>query len=902
MDRLVASEFSSNNNKQLTSGWIHRIVRVYLENEELAVDPDMIMEKLKSYAPVIIVDNKTRALLKTIEYRTVMVNGHEQSMNLSLESVLMKPVASPEPKVANDNTLSCTSQESKHGAVTPQPFDKKRNAAMTWDDEQQTPISVLDMNKPIGSMNALDWRRAQDALAHETCCQSAFTWINRLIREDSQRVTTEWLNRLVEQWMKQGTMPPSELLVKLSDYAPLTDKSTYDIIVSGIQQKTTSIWNPQVGSMSNDDWERALAELTTLTNLELPVTPTRLSSAWNILDRLMEEEKYGKEHSNNYKSQLHPGWLNRIVEAWCKCPSAEEASEILVRINRYAPELTPDLYIYQMIIDTVSKEKELQTTRQQLRSQAKISRERETTKGPRDDKRKRVTSAPAVRRERSHSDHVLTRSAPTVSQERSHSVHNNGSDHAPTTRLYNRRLQNWFMNSTTNCDPDKAEGLLNEMWELYNAGNLSVKPDTSSYNIVLTVIARSERRDSGERAETLLRRMQELHDAGDETVKPDLTSFTTCIAACASTGDNAAAERAESLFRLLHEMYEAGDASLKPDSFAYKSLLKTLSRAANYRFGDISESILLKMHELHENGDVDVKPDTTSYNLVMKAISKSYGVNKAKRAERVESMLNTMEQQYASGNVSLKPNLQSYQSVIMAWSKCPRVPHSGDRTEYLLKRSETILRVKPGRKIYNAVILAHARSGAAEKAEKVLERLEREGSHTSPDAMSYDMVIAAYARKGAPLRAEAMLNRMQKLYDAGNSSVKPNPFTYSKIALAWLNSKSDNAINNAIKYLEILKTFRGAVAKQEFESTYKNIMNVLYINNEESPELDKLRERIEWVRTDEACSVSLSREGGEKVLNEKPKARPEERDTPQGEAVHTSTTSTNDTTLTTSFS
>ncbi len=54
-------------------------------------------------------------------------------------------------------------------------------------------------------------------------------------------------------------------------------------------------------------------------------------------------------------------------------------------------------------------------------------------------------------------------------------------------------------------------------------------------------------------------------------------------------------------------------------------------------------------------------------------------------------------------------------------------------------------------------------------------------------------------------------------------------------------------------------------------------MNVLYINNEESPELDKLRERIELVRTYEACSVSLSREGGEKVLNEKPNARLEQR-------------------------
>ena len=175
LDRLVASEFSSNNNKQLTSGWIHRIIRVYLENEELAVDPDMIMEKLESYAPVLIVDNKTRALLKSIEYRTVMVNGHEQSMNLSLEPVLMKPAASLEPKkVANDNALSCTSQESKHGAVTPQSFDKKRNAAMTWDDEQHTPISMLDMNKPIGSMNALDWMSAQNALAHETCCRHCF--------------------------------------------------------------------------------------------------------------------------------------------------------------------------------------------------------------------------------------------------------------------------------------------------------------------------------------------------------------------------------------------------------------------------------------------------------------------------------------------------------------------------------------------------------------------------------------------------------------------------------------------------------------------------------------------------------------------------------------------------------
>ena len=93
-DRLVASEATSvvsNGKRRLTSGWIHRLVGVYVENDVLAVDPDMVMSKLHSYQPVLIVDDKTRALLESIEYRTVVVNGQEESMNLSLESVLVEP-------------------------------------------------------------------------------------------------------------------------------------------------------------------------------------------------------------------------------------------------------------------------------------------------------------------------------------------------------------------------------------------------------------------------------------------------------------------------------------------------------------------------------------------------------------------------------------------------------------------------------------------------------------------------------------------------------------------------------------------------------------------------------------------------------------------------------------------
>jgi len=141
------------------------------------------------------------------------------------------------------------------------------------------------------------------------------------------------------------------------------------------------------------------------------------------------------------------------------------------------------------------------------------------------------------------------------------------------------------------------------------------------------------------------------------------------------------------------------------------------------------------------------------------------------------------EKEFTSGKVSLKPNLQSYSIVINTWCRCQNATESVDRAEILLNCLETVSKVKPSHKIYNAVINAHARSGAAEKAEMVLEQLEHEESYSSPNVMSYNLVIAAYASTGgekAPLRAEAMLSRMQESYDAGNSSKKTSPFNLLK--------------------------------------------------------------------------------------------------------------------------
>jgi len=89
--------------------------------------------------------------------------------------------------------------------------------------------------------------------------------------------------------------------------------------------------------------------------------------------------------------------------------------------------------------------------------------------------------------------------------------------------------------------------------------------------------------------------------------------------------------------------------------------------------------------------------------------------------------------------------------------------------------------------------------------------------------------------------------------------------------------------------------------KQEFGIAYEKIMKSLSTYEKESPELHRLREQIEGLRTDEVRFVSLSREGGEEIFNEEPKMSLEEKDIPPDEAVHTTTSTSNGSTLTTSL-
>jgi pentatricopeptide repeat protein len=93
--------------------------------------------------------------------------------------------------------------------------------------------------------------------------------------------------------------------------------------------------------------------------------------------------------------------------------------------------------------------------------------------------------------------------------------------------------------------------ILSRIRQLFEACELDTKPDVVSYSNVIKCWAKSGQYGAADRAEDILREMQDRYQAGDEYVKPGVISYNSVINAHAKQGN---AERAEAL---LEEMYNA---------------------------------------------------------------------------------------------------------------------------------------------------------------------------------------------------------------------------------------------------------------------------------------------------------------------------------------------------------
>ena len=251
------------------------------------------------------------------------------------------------------------------------------------------------------------------------------------------------------------------------------------------------------------------------------------------------------------------------------------------------------------------------------------------------------------------------------------------------------------------------------------------------------------------------------------------------------------------------------------------------------------------------NADAVIKVDKISFSTVMKAWIKS---SHPKRVEKAEALLMKMEElssvvldDIQNDNIQndhvdrFDPDVVSYSSMIHAWSKSRQsyAPQRAlDLFNRLYQRYEDTRdeNLKPNVITWTNVIQALARGGLVHEAEDMLDKMESNAAKNHPAAdddididmdsslqpndVAYTALITAYARKMDVDSAELMLQRMERMYQAGNTRVRPTAASYTAIMDAHARQKNSHRsaiqAENTYKRLEQLYRQTG-----ECESTLK---------------------------------------------------------------------------------
>mmetsp|Transcript_19378 Transcript_19378/g.28472 ORF Transcript_19378/g.28472 Transcript_19378/m.28472 type:complete len:674 (+) Transcript_19378:61-2082(+) len=360
----------------------------------------------------------------------------------------------------------------------------------------------------------------------------------------------------------------------------------------------------------------------------------------------------------------------------------------------------------------------------------------------------------------------------------------------PDTTSFNTVIDLWAKSGEKSA-PLKAEALLHRMEEMWTGGDDYVAPNIISYNSVINAWAKSGTRGSAKRAEAVLKRMQDLcHD-----VEPDAENMTGIVDTSAKNDEKGSTLIAEHAMTRKRDTYD-----VRPDTISYNTVIEAWAKSGEKGAAQKAEVILKQMQKLHDDGSLIVKPDTISFNAVINAWAKSGTKGSAQRAEY---MLQQMQTRYDAGETEVEPNTISFTTVINAWATSGE-KGSAQRAEAILQHMQILYEagntsLRPDTICFTAVIDAWAKSnedGAAERAEEILQTMlqlyEAGNLDVRPNVRSYTAVINAWAKSGeagAARRAENILQSMQKMYKTGYRDVVPDTPVFTAVINTWAKSK-----------------------------------------------------------------------------------------------------------------
>ena len=433
------------------------------------------------------------------------------------------------------------------------------------------------------------------------------------------------------------------------------------------------------------------------------------------------------------------------------------------------------------------------------------------------------------------------------------------------------------------------------MYSLHKAGTIgTIKPQTSTYNAVISAYAAHSRRTMGgrnfhsgqgqqsryssrsktqqtiglknaKRAEQLLVEMTKRARAGESDVRPNVRTWGAVLSAWAESGQPDAGSQTQRVLDSMLELYRRGESDVRPNFVCYTTVMAAKGNSAlfegnsenvakNCAVADQIEEQLISMeNDYEESMDVDRRPNTITYITAIDCFNKLDEANAAARSQRT---VDRMMRLYAKGLGHVRPSRIVFNSLINAWSRSPS-KEKGSKAEEVFKWMEKQYRdagdyiVKPDEVSLCGVLNAHANNAEPLRAQQILDQVEsmttneRGFQHTT---ICHNIVIKAWGRSkehDSVHQAEQILTRLEKAWaENGDEYLKPDVTTYSSVinCCAYYSGGSggDEDITGRSEAFQVaIRTFQKLCASTSarpnhitYGTLFKAIANLTPMNDE----------------------------------------------------------------------
>ncbi len=306
-------------------------------------------------------------------------------------------------------------------------------------------------------------------------------------------------------------------------------------------------------------------------------------------------------------------------------------------------------------------------------------------------------------------------------------------------------LMLWWGKQASEDGALAVQKLLSRLDDEIDAGKSAPKPRYKYYTLALDAWGKA---GYIEQAESILSRMEDL-GRFDATFSPTRVTYNAMMNAYVKQGD---VERAA---RILEAMEETSD--LVPIVNDYNTILAGYAKLGCAKK---AEYLVQRMISLsREQGSSESVPDVYSYYALLDAWAKS---DEPGRGLRAQEILSTLIEKSENGEFEWTPDGRIFSTVITALARS-----GGSMDQIGQLWSDAVARgLGSDAYVTSALLDANASSGlfdSAESAEKILEKLEKEGL---VNGVAYNTVLKAWKINGgeqAVASAEHLFKRMKAL-------------------------------------------------------------------------------------------------------------------------------------------